>query len=196
MLKTIIFDFDGTLADTLPIVYKSFQHIFKTYRNEEITSDEIKAMFGPAENAIIEKHFEKNQVEAAIKTYHDYYWDHHEQWVERSWEIEDLLHDIKSSGLKLAIMTGKGRKSLDASLKALEMTDLFDMTVTGDEVEKPKPDSEGLLKILEALNVSSEEAIFVGDSDFDIKAGKSAGVETIGVQWLPTYQSPEFTAEP
>lgn len=196
MLKTVIFDFDGTLADTLPIVYKSFQHIFKTYRNEEKTDEEVKAMFGPAEDDIIRKHFAKDQVETAIRTFHDYYWNHHNTWVKRSRDIEELLQLIKSSGLNLAIMTGKGRKSLDFSLKALEIADLFDMTVTGDEVEKPKPEPEGILRILSTLDTSPGEAIFVGDSDVDIKAGKRAGVETVGVQWLPTYQTPEFTTNP
>jgi HAD superfamily hydrolase (TIGR01509 family) len=196
MLKTVIFDFDGTLADTLPIVYKSFQHIFKTYRNEELTDEEVKAMFGPAEDDIIRKHFAEDQVETAIHTFHDYYWNHHNTWVKRSQEIENLLHFIKTSGLDLAIMTGKGRRSLNFSLKALEIADMFDMTVTGDEVTKPKPEPEGILEILHTLNTLPEEAIFVGDSDVDIKAGNSAGVETVGVQWLPTYQTPEFTTNP
>lgn len=196
MLKTVIFDFDGTLADTLPIVYKSFQHIFENYRNEKKTDEDIKAMFGPAENDIIKKHFAANQVDAAIERYHDYYWNHHDSWVKRSHEIEDLLHFIRERGLNLAIMTGKGRKSLDLSLKALEMEDLFEMTVTGDEVAKPKPDAEGILKILKEFETLPEEAVFIGDSDVDIKAGKSAGVETIGVQWLPTFQTQNFTTDP
>lgn len=196
MLKTVVFDFDGTLADTLPIVYKSFQHIFETYRKEKKTDEDIKAMFGPAEDDIIRKHFEADQVDAAIEKYHGYYWDHHDSWVERSLEIEELLDFIKQNGLQLAIMTGKGRRSLDLSLKALEMEDLFEMTVTGDEVMRPKPDAEGILKILKALDTAPEEAVFIGDSDVDIKAGKSAGVETVGVQWLPTYQTPNFTTHP
>lgn len=196
MLKTIIFDFDGTLADTLPIVYKSFQHIFDKYMQLDKSPEDIKAMFGPAENDIIRTHFPEKHIEAAIAQYHDYYWTNHDQWVERSQEIEDLLAWIRKKGLKLAIMTGKGRKSLDLSLKALEMTDWFDMTVTGDEVEKPKPDPEGIHKILKELNTLPEKAIFIGDSNSDIIAGKRAGIETIGVQWLSTFQSPKFDTEP
>lgn len=196
MLKTIIFDFDGTLADTLPIVYKSFQQIFEKYLQEEKSPEEIKAMFGPAENDIIRKHFPTEHFEAAVEHYHSYYWDEHDTWVKRSHEIEALLEWIHKKGLNLAIMTGKGRKSLDLSLQALEMANWFDMTVTGDEVENPKPDPEGIIKILKELDTSPKEALFIGDSDTDIRAGKSAGVESIGVQWLPTYQSAAFATEP
>ena len=196
MLKTVIFDFDGTLADTLPIVYQSFQHIFEKYMQLEKSPEDIKAMFGPAENDIIRKHFPEEHIQAAITHYHDYYWTHHEEWVERSHEIEHVLAWIRKKGFKLAIMTGKGRKSLDLSLKALEMSDWFDMTVTGDEVDKPKPDPEGILKILKELNTLPEEAIFIGDSNSDIIAGKGAGLETVGVQWLATYQSPDFHTNP
>jgi HAD superfamily hydrolase (TIGR01549 family) len=196
MLKAVIFDFDGTLADTLPIVYKSFQEIFREYKKEEKTDEDIKAMFGPSEERIIREQFHEGHIEPAIDMYHRYYWDNHDQWVKKSMEMERLLAFIHRKGLHLAIMTGKGRKSLDLSLKALNMEDLFEITVTGDEVEKPKPDPEGLLKILQTLNVSADEAVFAGDSDTDIRAGKRAGIETAGVQWLPTFQTPEFTTDP
>ncbi|HET7580558.1 MAG TPA: HAD family hydrolase [Bacillales bacterium] len=196
MLKTVIFDFDGTLADTLPIIFKAFQHIFKTYRSENVSPEAIIRMFGLTEEGIIRENFTPDLAETVITDFHHFYQDHHDTWVKRSQEIEDLLHFIKAKGLNLAIMTGKGRATLDLSLKALEMEDLFDMTVTGDEVSKPKPDPEGILKIMRALNTSPDEAIFIGDSNNDICAGKSAGVETIGVQWLENYQSSHFTADP
>lgn len=196
MIKTVIFDFDGTLADTLPIVYKGFQHIFRTYRNEEVTDEGVKAMFGPAEDDMIQKHFSEEQVPFAIEAFHNYYSKHHKTWVKPSKEIEDLLHFIRAHQLHLAVVTGKGRQSLDLSLKVLDMSDLFDMTITGDEVTRAKPEPEGILKVLDALDTPPHEAIYVGDSDGDIQAGQSAGVETAGVQWLPNYQTHAFTTHP
>ena len=76
------------------------------------------------------------------------------------------------------------------------MNDLFDVIVTGDDVDIPKPHPEGINKALAQLNIESSEAIFLGDSDADILAGKQANVHTIGVQWLPNFQSLEFSVQP
>lgn len=76
------------------------------------------------------------------------------------------------------------------------MEGLFDVIITGDDVIKPKPDPEGLLKALSLLKVESSEAIYIGDSDADIIAGLQANVYTIGVQWLPEYQTSEFSVQP
>ncbi|HJV17604.1 MAG TPA: HAD family hydrolase, partial [Bacillales bacterium] len=111
-------------------------------------------------------------------------------------EINNLLKRLKNDGYKLGIVTGKARRSLDLSLKRLEMTHFFDVIITGDDVESPKPHPEGINKALEQLNVSNNEAIFIGDSDADILAGKQANIHTIGVQWLPNYQTIEFSVQP
>jgi pyrophosphatase PpaX len=93
-------------------------------------------------------------------------------------------------------VTGKARRSLDISLDCLGLKNFFDVIVTGDDVEHPKPHPEGINKVLKNLNVSHKEAVFLGDSDADIMAGKQANVHTIGVHWLPNYHTIEFSVQP
>lgn len=195
-MKAIIFDFDGTLANTLPICYKAFQQVFKVYDKKELSSEEIKAMFGPSELGIIRKNLQHTNKEQAIDLYYDTYLKHHKQLVGNNAEIDGLLKYLKETGYKIGVFTGKARRSLDISLKALHMDGLFDVIITGDDVVAPKPDPEGLIKALSILEVDKKEAIFIGDSDADIYAGMRANVFTVGVQWLPDYQTPEFTIEP
>ena len=76
------------------------------------------------------------------------------------------------------------------------MEGMFDVIITGDDVAKPKPDPEGLIKAISLLDLGNSQAIFIGDSDADVYAGLQANVFTIGVQWLPNYQSLQFTVEP
>lgn len=76
------------------------------------------------------------------------------------------------------------------------MNDLFDVIITGDDVSNPKPHPEGVHKALKQLGVKSTEAVYLGDSNADILAGKQAGVFTIGVNWLSNYQTPEFEVKP
>jgi pyrophosphatase PpaX len=196
IIKAIIFDFDGTIADTLPVCFYAFQSVFRKYDDREIDIEEIKDMFGPSETGIIHKNLLNENHEQAIELYYDEYNKKHSELVPINDEIDGLLRHLKKEGFKLGIVTGKARRSLDISLRFLKMEGLFDVIITGDDVEIPKPHPEGIKKALSQLNVKHSNAIFLGDSDADIKAGKEANVYTIGVQWLPNYQTVEFTIQP
>ncbi|WP_040983410.1 HAD family hydrolase [Oceanobacillus jeddahense] len=196
MMKAIIFDFDGTLADTLPVCFYAFQAVFKEFDNKEITSDEIKTMFGPSETGIIKENLIDTNHDKAIELYYEKYREKHRDLVVENAEINDLLRFLKKKGYKLGIVTGKASRSLLISLDYLDMNDLFDVIITGDDVTIPKPHPEGLNEALALLNIKNTEAVFLGDSDADIQAGNQADVYTIGVQWLPNYQALEFRVQP
>lgn len=196
MIQAVIFDFDGTLANTLPVCDVAFQRVFQTYDQRNLSSAEIRAMFGPSETGIIRQNLLHPEKEKAIDLYYATYSEQHAALVEANNEIRDLLIHLKKRGLKLGIVTGKARMSLDISLRALEMETVFDVIVTGDDVSHPKPDPEGIIKALNFLEVNSSEAIFIGDSDADIGAGLQANVYTIGVHWLPDFQTEAFSVEP
>lgn len=195
-MKAVIFDFDGTLADTLPICFYAFKAVFKEFDNLELTSEEIKAMFGPSETGIIRENLKNDNHDSAIELYYKKYTEKHEEFVQENGAMNLLLKFLKEEGYKLGIVTGKARRSLLISLKSLQMNDLFDVIITGDDVENPKPHPEGLIKALAQLNIKNTEAVFLGDSDADILAGKQANVHTIAVQWLENYQTLEFSEKP
>ncbi|MEH7238014.1 HAD family hydrolase [Bacillus sp. JJ1562] len=195
-MKAIIFDFDGTLADTLPVCFYAFQAVFKEFDNTEVTPDEIKAMFGPSETGIIRENLNDSNHDKAIELYYEKYSEKHQDLVLENKEINDLLLLLKREGYKLGIVTGKASRSLLISLDCLNMNDIFDVIITGDDVTIPKPHPEGINKALAQLNIKNTDAIFLGDSDADILAGKQANVHTIGVQWLPNYQTLEFSVQP
>jgi pyrophosphatase PpaX len=196
IIKAIIFDFDGTLADTLPVCFYAFQAVFKEFDNVEVTSNEIKAMFGPSETGIIRENLLHPHQDKAIELYYEKYTEKHKELVLDNEEINHLLQSLKKEGYKLGIVTGKANRSLLISLECLNMKDLFDVIITGDDVTIPKPHPEGIYKALAHLNIKNTEAVFLGDSDADILAGKQANIHTIGVQWLPNYQTLEFKVQP
>lgn len=196
VIKAVIFDFDGTLADTLPVCFLAFESVFKKFDNKEVTSEEIKAMFGPSETGIIRENLKNNNYDEAIELYYEVYRERHENIVQNNDDINTLLKLLKTNGYKLGIVTGKARRSLDISLDCLGLNYFFDVIITGDDVEFPKPHPEGIYKALEYLDVLPNEAVFLGDSDADIMAGKQANVLTIGVHWLPNYQTIDFNVKP
>ncbi|WP_100012426.1 HAD family hydrolase [Lentibacillus sediminis] len=196
MIKAIIFDFDGTLADTLPICYHAFQQVFKTFDKRELSDEEVKAMFGPSETGIIRENLRHKDKAAAIELFYKSYTENHEEFVKPNKQIADMIAGLKEKGFQVGIVTGKARRSLDISLEALGIDLPFDVVLTGDDVTEPKPHPEGIKKALTILGVSSEEAMYLGDSDADIEAGKQSNVRTAGVQWLPEFQTSEFTVKP
>ena len=195
-MKAIVFDFDGTLANTLPICFYAFQNVFKEFDQKDLTSDDIKEMFGPSETGIIKANLANPHKAEAIEYYYEKYEELHKELVKINPEMIALLEVLKTSNIKLGIFTGKAKRSLDISLKALGMEGLFDVIITGDDVIKVKPDPEGLLKALSILKVDYSDAIYIGDSDADVIAGRKANVYTIGVQWLPEYQTVVFSEKP
>ncbi len=195
-MKAIIFDFDGTLANTLPVCFHAFQQVFKKYDQRELTNEDVKAMFGPSETGIIQTNLQHSSIVEAIEDYYIHYLEDHEAAVPSNQEILHMLSRLKDAGYRLGIFTGKASRSLEISLEALNMKQFFDVMITGDDVQKPKPDPEGLHLAMELLGVSKAETMFVGDSDADILAGNKAGVFTVGVHWLPEYHSAEFAVIP
>lgn len=185
MIKVIIFDFDGTVADTYPIIFYAFKTIFMEFNKENVNDQTIVNMFGPPESRIIRNYFPGcKEIGKIIERYYQLYDARHEKLVKPVFEINDMLKSLKSHGLKLALVTGKGRRSLDISLTHLFPEKPFDITVAGDEVKNPKPHPEGLFKVLSSVNCIPSQSVFVGDSSFDFKAGSAAGMKTIGVNWF------------
>ncbi len=95
-------------------------------------------------------------------------------------DVGDALERLRAAGLRLAIYTGSGGESLPA-LRAAGLLDLFELVVTGRDVERRKPDPEGILQCLSELGVAAAEAAYVGDSCIDVGASLAAGVMSIAV---------------
>jgi len=93
----------------------------------------------------------------------------------------DTLHILRDRDLRIGLVTSNSRKGTDLTLKRLELSDLFDAVVTRDDCEEMKPDPAPLKKALQELDVHVDEAIFVGDWVYDIKAAQEAGVSSVAV---------------
>lgn len=195
--KTILFDFDGTLADTLPICFYSFQEIFKKYDNRELTKKDIMEMFGPSEVGIIEQNLTNpHHVKKAIEDYYEFYDMEHSKLVHQNEKVFTMLNELKKKKVNLGVVTGKARRSYEISMKHLFAINPFEVSITGDDVIKPKPDPEGILKAIKLFNSSISETLFIGDSHADIEAGIEAGVTTVGVNWLEHSHGSSFILKP
>ena len=97
--------------------------------------------------------------------------------------MEDVLVTLKERGHRIGIVTAKRRLTADLAFARLPIEHLFETVVGGDETAEHKPHPAPLLLALERLGAKPEDAVYVGDSPFDMQAAKAAGLHAIGVSW-------------
>lgn len=182
--STLIFDLDGTLADTLPLIYEAFNDAFEPITGKIMTPEEIRGLFGPPDNYVIRDAVAPEQRQAAIDRYVATYSRRHRDLVELFDGMDRLLADLQAQEAKLAVVTGKSRQTALMTLDLLGVLDRFDVVYAGDDVERQKPDPMAVQLVLNACAQGDpSSAAMIGDSAADVIAGKRAGIETIGVLW-------------
>lgn len=179
--KGIIFDVDGTLTFTNQLIFDSFNHITKKYLGKSYSDEEVIALFGPTEDVIL-KEICNDEYESARKDYYKYYKDNHS--IAQLYDgIKSLIVEIKNADVLLSIFTGKGRTSALITLDEFELTNYFDLIVSGDDVENHKPSPEGINKFLQMFDLNPKDVLMIGDAPSDIIAANESGVEIASVVW-------------
>lgn len=197
--KCFIFDLDATLAATNQLIFDSFNFITSKYLGFTFTPNELISKFGPTEEVLIKELFSEHDIEKVCNDYYNFYESNHQQYVKLYDGIIDILEFLKSKNKLITIFTGKGDKTTHISLKSLKIENYFNLVVTGDSVNKPKPDPEGIILTINKFNLFKDEVIMIGDSVHDILASKSAEIKIASALWdsyssneIPKYL-PDFT---
>lgn len=192
-----MFDLDGTLADTLPLIYESFAEAFVPVLGHTFGDDEIRAMFGPPDTEIIRSHVPAHLADEAIDRYLRHYSSRHSALVTPFQGIPDLLGRLDASGHWLGVITGKSRVTAIVTLEMTGIIDRFRSIYAGDDVALQKPDPEAIFRSLDDAGVSpGPNAVIIGDSAADVLAGKAAAITTIGVTWGSPDQAEMQAAKP
>lgn len=182
MIKAILFDLDGTLADTNNLIFQSFRHTLAHYDILDVSDEDIYALFGePLEYSMAR--FKPEEVDNMVTVYRNYNESRHDELIRPFANVQETLAELKERGLALAIVTSKRQAVAMRSLDALDLTPYFDVIVTPELTQKHKPDPAPVNYALNALGVSPNEAVMVGDSPFDIASGKGAGCQTVAVTY-------------
>ena len=182
-LRCVIFDLDGTLVRTNELIYASFNHLMERHLGRRMEPAEIVALFGPPEEGAIEKVFGPERTPALMKELLEFYAAQHSTLADMHEGIEELLRFLKERGIRIALFTGKGRWTTGITLGAFGLDGFFDLIVTGNDVERHKPDPEGIRLALDRFGLRPSQALMVGDSVSDAKAGHAAGVRVASVLW-------------
>jgi HAD superfamily hydrolase (TIGR01549 family) len=183
MVRAVIFDIDGTLTDTNPVFLKALQKAYAEWSGEEKPLHFFHFSLGipsPETMKIL------NIPEGQRVQFRDRW-----QGLIREFMLEarlfpgilEVLEQLTRMNLPLALVTSKIREEMHYEFDNFGINHFFAVTVCADDVPHPKPAPDSLLLALQKLSVPREQAIFVGESIYDIRAAKNAGVRFAFARW-------------
>jgi len=180
----LIFDWDGTLVDSIERIVSSLQYASKQAAGLDISETQAKDVIGLGlTEAIAKLHPELetiHQVTEIADVYRQHYLYDNAVPAPLFTGVNKLLDVLREEGHTLAISTGKSRIGLEQSIAEHKMADYFTTTRCAGE-NKSKPHPEMLHEILNELNFSAAEALMIGDSEHDLKMASNANMKSIGV---------------
>jgi pyrophosphatase PpaX len=179
---TVLFDLDGTLVDSGAIILASFKHAARTVLARDVEEEQIAALVGGSNLHEQMRVLSPAHVDELVRVYREHNRPLHDE-LQAFEGVEELMETLSEQGRKLGIVTAKGRQTVDLAFGVLSLERYFDAVVTADMTDRHKPDPAPVLKALELLESEPADAAFVGDSPYDIAAGKAAGVFTVAVSW-------------
>ncbi len=184
--RGVFFDLDGTLADTVGLILRSYRHTMETHLGEAPPDEAWLSTIGtPLRDQLRDFARDDGEAEAMLETYTTYQAGIHDEMVRPFPGADMVLGELRSRGVPIAVVTSKRSTVAKRTLEVCELWDSVDVLVTADHVQRGKPDPEPVLRALAALELSEDagDVLFVGDSPFDLRAGRSAGTRTAGVSW-------------
>jgi HAD superfamily hydrolase (TIGR01509 family) len=180
-VRAVLFDMDGTLADTIPDILATFNRILVRHGLQPLDRPGLVSLFGPTEEGILQRLFPQwapEKVAAELQ-----------QEIKRGDAIEmysempALVDACLKAGLRVGVFTGAGRRYGLTRLERMGVAAKIHGFVAGDDVTRTKPAPDGVLRLCELVDVARESAVYVGDSPLDLRSASDAGVQAIGVEW-------------
>lgn len=179
----VIFDLDGTLADTFPVIFKAFREATVAFLGRELSQDEIVATFGPSEVGIMQR-LVPDRWEACLAAYLAAYDRAHALCPTPFPGIDTALALLRRRGARVAVVTGKGPDSARLSLRHLGLLERFEVVEAGAPEAGIKPRS--IARVLERWRAAPGHAAYVGDAVGDVHAAREARVVALAAAWAPS----------
>jgi phosphoglycolate phosphatase len=179
----IIFDWDGTLCDSIDHIVEAMQDTADEMSLQSPTVDAVRDIVGlglPEALARLFPSLDDDERAGVAAAYSRHFAAPHRGPSQLYSGAMDTLLALRERGMELAVATGKSRRGLDRVLASLELTDFFEVTRCADETHS-KPHPRMLHEIMSARYKSAEEVLMIGDSEYDLEMATNAGVRSVGV---------------
>lgn len=185
-MRTYLFDLDGTLLDSIELILTSFHHTSRVYLGRELPDPFWLAGVGTTLRTQLGRIARsEDELDAMLDTYRTHNFEHHDAMAKPYPGVVEVVKKLHGDQAKLALVTSKLSEGANRGVRLLGLEAELSVRVCGDDVVYGKPHPEPVLKALAALDARPEDAVFIGDSEHDIEAGRGAGVDTAAVSWGP-----------
>lgn len=183
MIKTAIFDFDGTLADTIPLCREAFRRAIRKLDGRILTDEEIERQFGPDDLGVIQKLIpgKPELHERGRELFIHYYRKLHADLAPAPFPgTAELLSTLRNLGIRLAMVTGKRLESAEISLQFFICPNF---SYSGNRLPRGRRKPDRIKRALSRLNAVASEAIYIGDAPTDVDACRSVPIRILSAGW-------------
>jgi pyrophosphatase PpaX len=181
--RVVLFDLDGTLIDSGPIILASMRHATSTVLGREIAYEELAATVGGQGLVSQMRALDPDRVDELVEVYKEHNDPLHET-LETFEGFLDVLPRLRAEGRRLGIVTAKRHRTVQLALDRFpDLAEQFEVVVGYEDTDRHKPAPDPVLAALDRLEASAGDAAYVGDSPFDIQAAKAAGTFSVAVAW-------------
>ena len=192
--ETVLFDLDGTLIDSGAIILASFRHATREVLRRELSDEQLLTYVGGPHLGEQMRTIDAERAEELVAAYRAHNEPLHAELL--AFEgIADVLGTLRAEARQLGIVTSKRRATVQLAFDVVPLEEYFDVVVTSDDTARHKPNPDPVLHALERLDARRDSAVYVGDSPFDLRAAKAAGVAAIGVTWGKIHDRAVLLAE-
>ena len=181
MINTILFDLDGTLSNSVPLILKASQ---AAQEKMGIPWDEAKcrAQIGAVIKDICVD-TAGDRWEEYLEHYNSFYEAYYRTTLTTFPGMKELLQELKEKGFTLGVVTSRRQHGTEVALGFLGLRDFFSVVVTSNDCEFHKPHPAPAQLAMERLGKIPEQTVFVGDTPYDVGCGVAAGCTTVAVAW-------------
>lgn len=196
MLKLVIFDMDGTVCDSYPLMVRAMREAAAVASGEQVSDEAFLdgMTFGAAENGILRRILGDEYADKAAEVYASLYEKYLPIMCPAPFEgIDEIFAFLKEKGIQTALVTGKNRSSCMMTLRQFGMENAFDHVECGSDLGSRK--KVGMTAVLDALHISPEEALHIGDAPSDVRYAREVGLLALSALWASNTVAAETLAE-
>ena len=178
----VLFDLDGTLADTIPLIVASYQHAFRSVLAEEVDEARARAWIGrPLLGALLEENPDHGH--ELDRVYREWNLANTARLIRRYPGVLELLDDLDAAGVRTAVATSKRRETARLALHSVGIDQRLDVVAALEDTDRHKPTPDPLHHAAAVLGVDPGDCVYVGDATVDVLAARAAGMASVAVSW-------------